>query len=272
LIPTISSAFRPALAALAVVVTTSCGSIEEKRIRELLNEKGFGSRAQGVATYENYVSGGDAVVFYLEPSLLVQPGLEQLALLTNPQQVGIDGTIHIPYVGNVPVLGLTERELQDLVTQQLQGLYDVGIPVTARIVNQGKAFYVFGEALYKGRIPMVKGDLTMLEAIATVGTTPLANIGRIHLVRPDAQNPLVVEVNFREMVLTGNTTYNIVLQDNDILFVPPTFIGLLTRFIEKLLAPLNAVVGGLFGLASAKWSYRMLTDDNITGGQGFFRF
>ena len=260
------------LTVIAAVAATACGGVEEKRIRELLNEKGFGTRAQGIATIENYVSGGDAVVFFLEPTILVQPGFEQLALLTTPQQVGIDGTIHVPYVGNVMILGLTERELDDLVGTQLQNFYRHGVPVRSRIVNLGKAFYVFGEGLRKGRMPMIKGDMTILEAIATVGTTPLANIGRIQLIRPDAQNPLVMEVNFREMILTGNTTYNVLIQDNDIIYIPPTFIGMLTRFIEKLLQPLNVVVGGMFGLASAKWSYDVLTDDDNVNNNGFFRF
>lgn len=259
------------LLAFLAIAMTACGGVEEKRIRELLVEKGFGTRAQGVATQENYVAGGDAVVFFLEPTVLVQPGMEQLALLTVPQQVGIDGTIHVPYVGNVMVLGLTERELDDLVGTQLQNFYNVAVPIRSRIVNLGKAFYVFGESLRKGRMPMVKGDMTMLEAIATVGTTPLANIGRIHLIRPDAQNPLVMEVNFREMILTGNTTYNVLIQDNDIIYIPPTLIGMITRFIEKLLQPLNVFVGGMFGLASAKWSYEVLTEDDFNNN-GSFRF
>jgi protein involved in polysaccharide export with SLBB domain len=255
---------------LALAVLCACSGVEEKRIRELLNEKGFGSRSQGVATLENYISGGDGVVFFLDPNQIVQPGYEQLALLAAPQQVGIDGTIHIPYIGNVPVLGLTERELEDLVQEQLQGLFQNQIQLTARIVNQGKAFYAFGEARRKGRLPLVKADLTFLEAISVVGTTRLANIGRIHLIRPDAQNPLDVEINLREMVLTGNTTYNIELRDNDIIYVPPTLIGLITRFIEKLLAPVAVISRALFGFSNVEFAYERLFEDNV--GPYRFRF
>ena len=252
---------RRFVAAGLMVLLGGCSGVEDKRIRELLNEKGFGTRAQGVATVENYVTGGDNVVFFLDPSQVVQPGMEQLALLLQPQAVGIDGTIHVPYVGNVPVLGLTERELEDLVTQQLQALYAQPIKLTARIDNRGKAFYSFGETLARGRLQMIKGDMTLFEALAVVGTTSLANLGRVHLVRPDAQNPLVIEVNYREMVLTGNTTYNVALQDNDIIYVPPTFFGTLTRFVQKLLEPVSAVVQALFGFATASSAYRYLTGE-----------
>ncbi len=253
------------LVAFLLLLLASCTGVEEKRIRELLNEKGFGTRAQGIATVENYVSGGDAVVFFLDPGQVIQPGMEQLAALTQAQAVGIDGTIHVPYVGNVPALGLTEPELEDLVGEQLQALYSQPIRLTARIVNQGKAFYVFGEAIAKGRLPMVKGDLTVLEAVATVGVTSLANIGRVHVIRPDAQNPLVMEINFREMVLTGNTTYNVLLQDNDIIYIPPTFFGTLTRFIQKMLEPVSAIVNAMFGFASLQSTY-----DYLVGNTEFF--
>ena len=262
---------RLALLVLACAMS-ACVPVEEKRIRELLNEKGFGTRAQGVATYENYIGGGDRIVFLVDPTLLVQPGYEQLALLTQPQLVGIDGTIHIPYVGNVPVLGLTEREVESLVQEQLQGLFTQPITLTARIALSDKAFYSFGETVRNGRIPMRKGDLTFLEAVATVKWTPLANLGRARLIRPDAQNPLVVEINLRELILTGNTTYNVLLQDNDIIYLPPTLIGVITRFIEKLLQPLNVIVNGLFGLARARTSIEVLTNDQFLGQRGFFGF
>ena len=156
------------------------------------------------------------------------------------------------------------------IATQLQGLFTSRIELTARIALSDKAFYVFGEGLRKGRLRMAKGDLTLMEAASTAGWTPLANLGRVRLIRPDAENPLVLEVNFREMVLTGNTTYNLLLQDNDIIYFPPTLIGTLTRFIEKLLQPLTVIVNGLFGLARARWSWEVLAGD--AQFNGFFGF
>jgi protein involved in polysaccharide export with SLBB domain len=91
-----------------------------------------GAAVHSAHTKPEYLTAGDSVVFFVEPTLLVQPGFEQLALLTAPQQVGIDGTIHLPYIGNLMVLGLTERELETLVVQQLQGPYKIPIRLRAR--------------------------------------------------------------------------------------------------------------------------------------------
>ena len=53
---------------------TSCSNFEEKQLRELLHEKGFGARAQGVATRENYVGGLDWVQFMLGQNDVLQAG------------------------------------------------------------------------------------------------------------------------------------------------------------------------------------------------------
>lgn len=257
--PRCQRSFLRLSAAAVAVLLVSCSGVEEKRIRQLLNEKGFGSRSQGIAPLENYVAAGDQVVFLIEPSLLLLPGYEQLALLAAPQPIGLDGTILLPYVGAVPVLGLTEAELAVLVSDQLQGFFNRPIQVTARIGGFGKAIYAFGEIGGKGRLPMVKGDMTVFEFVATVGWTPLANLGRVRVVRPDAENPLAMTINFREMVQTGNMTWNVPLYNNDIVYIPPTFFGAITRFLQKLLEPVGAVVQVVFGVARIERSYDYIT-------------
>lgn len=261
------------LAVFAALVLAACSSVEDQRIANLLHERGFGSRAQGVAPAENYVAGGDMIQFVVDPTAQLTPGAEMLTLLTVPQVTGIDGTILLPYLGTVYVLGKTERELASMVTEQLEKIFTFPIRLHARIFDRGKDIYVFGETVMRGRIDFFFSDVTLLDFVSRVGWTQLANLGRVRLVRPDAQNPLIVEVNLREMIETGYTTYNLRLQENDIIIVPPTFFGALTRFVQKLLEPLRVVVQAMFGLASVEVTYDILTNrNNIYGGFGFGRF
>lgn len=257
-------------AALSTVGLLGCTSVEDKRLAEMLHEHGFGTRAQGVATVENYVAGGDYVQFLVDPLALLTPGAEMLNLLSVVQPTGIDGTLLIPYIGPTYVLGLTEAELGALVTEQLQATFTFPVKIQARIVNNlGKSIYVFGEALAR-RVPLLKPDLTIIDLMTTIGWTRLANLGRIRVTRPDAQNPFQVEINLREMIDTGFTTYNIRLQENDFVYVPPTFFGALTRFLEKLLEPLRVVVASLFGLASVELTYDVLTNRSGIYRGGFY--
>jgi protein involved in polysaccharide export with SLBB domain len=254
---------------LCVALCTACGGYEEKRIRQLLHDKGFGTRAQGDATRENYVGGLDWVQFLLPPNASLQEGAERLAELTALQPVGIDGTIFVPYVGPVYVLGRTETELSALVRTLLRSVVTFPVDLQARIVDSRKWYYAVGEVQLKGRRPM-EPDLTLFDALITAQWTNLANLGRVYLIRPDAENPLVVDVNFREMLTTGNTTANIQLRERDIVYVPPTFLGLVARLLQRVLEPVGLAVRTMLGVAQIRSSYDVVTgerDQNL-----FFRF
>ena len=256
------SIFRTVLVLILAVGVASCTTFEDKRLRELLHDKGFGNRADGVATIENFITGGDLVQFLLDPQVLAQPGAQQLQVLLGGQPVAVDGTIFIPFMGPVDVLGMTERELTALVREQLSAVFAFPIELHARIIDSGKAVFMYGEIEGSRYVPLDRPDLTLLELIARNRPSRLANFGRIHLIRPDAENPLTVVINVREMLTSGLTTYNISLQPNDIIYVPPTFLGHVARLVEKLLEPLGVAVQTLFGIASVRSSYEILTGDS----------
>ena len=260
--------WRTLLCALLCLCAAACGSFEQKRIREAMHEKGFGTQADGDATKENYVTGGDFILFTMSPSTYLQPDFERLfELAMRPQMVSIDGTILIPYVGPVSVLGKTEAELQSLVRTMLQPVFNRELDIQVRISSIGKVFYAFGEVPFRGAKPLLP-DLTVFDAMARVGWSPLANIGRIYLIRPDAENPLVMSVNMREMITTGFMASNFRLKEHDIIYVPPTFLGLIARILERLMAPIGLAVQSLLGIARAQSAY-----DFVTGNTPYyFRF
>nr|HMQ21665.1 hypothetical protein [Planctomycetota bacterium] len=117
------------------------------------------------------------------------------------------------------------------------------------------------------------GDLTILDVFALNQILPLANIGKIRLVRPDPESPLVVSINVRDMVLYGYTTYNLNIKENDIIYVPPTFFGSISRFIERLTAPLTTLVAATFQASSIRYQYQVLRgerDLNFLGSPFLF--
>ena len=246
----------------------SCGSYEDKRIRELLHEKGFGSRANGDATRENYIGGLDAVQFLLPPEALAQPGAPRLIELTVAQPIAVDGTVFVPYIGPVYALGKTESELAALVRAQLRTVFTFEIDLQVRIVASRKVYYAIGEVRAKGARPIV-ADLTLIDAMFERGWTPLANLGRVYLIRPDAEHPLVVDVNLREMLVTGYTAANIQIRERDILYVPPTFLGIVARLFERLLQPVSLAVRTMLNAAQFNLAYDVLTGER---NQLFFRF
>ncbi|MFN6193658.1 MAG: polysaccharide biosynthesis/export family protein [Planctomycetota bacterium] len=267
--------FLRALAALALGVLASCGSYEDKRIRELMPEKGFGARAAGDAAAENYIGGRDLIQFLLPPDALQLPQFARLAELTLPQPIAIDGTIFVPYVGPVAVLGKTEAEAAALVNSQLRAAgVDADFEIQARIVQltslSSKWFYAFGEVAQKGQIP-IETDLTFFDAMTNCGWTPLANLGRVYLIKPDAEHPLVIDINVREMQTTGLMTMNLPIRERDIILVPPTFLGLLARLLQRFLEPIGLAVQTVLGIAQAQFAYDVIRGDAPNNAL-FFRF
>ena len=65
-------------------------------------------------------------------------------------------------------------------------------------------------------------------------------------------------VNYREMVMYGNMSRNILIRENDIIYIPPTWLGGVSRFIEKILQPLGSAVQAMFGIAMIQASYDLL--------------
>ncbi|MFK7742700.1 MAG: polysaccharide biosynthesis/export family protein [Planctomycetota bacterium] len=246
----------------------SCGSYEDKRIRELFNEKGFGAQASGDATRENYLGGFDTVQFLVPPEVVIQPGAERLTELSIPQPVAIDGTIFVPLIGPVHALGKTEAELAALVRAQLRTVLQFDVDLQARIQGR-KFFYAIGEVRLKGPIDMVP-DLTLIDAVFRAGWTKLANLGSVNLIRPDAEHPLVIDINVREMLTTGYTGPNFAIRERDIIYVPPTFLGIVARLFERLLQPVSLAVRTMLGAAQATFAYDVLSGESSNAL--FFRF
>lgn len=244
------------------VVLPSCSTIPNRSIQELLVKDGFGKRAQGDAQVQDYATTGAQIQFWISPRILAEPTFAELQVLVSGSQiVAVDGTIYIPGYGTMYVLGLTAERIAALVEERIQALYEnTPIPVECRILNAPKFFYIFGETTPGPR--EFVGDLTVLEVFATNPILPLANIGKIRLVRADPEDPLVISINVRDMVLYGISTYNLNIKENDIIYVPPTFFGSISRFIERLTAPLTTLVAATFQASSIRVQYRVLRGDS----------
>jgi hypothetical protein len=229
----------------------ACTSFEEMRMVQLMHESGFGTRASGDATLEEHVGGLDQIQFLFDREVLGPGSSERLIELTVAQPVGLDGTIHVPYVGPVYVLGLTEAELSALVQRQLNAVLAQPIDLQARIIISRKFFYTAGEVTQKGKI-MLTPDMTFMDAMYEARWTNFANLGHVYLIRPDAETPLVLQVNFREMVTTGLVAANFRMREHDILYVPPTLLGVFGRLLQRVTEPIGLAVRTMFGIAQVR--------------------
>jgi polysaccharide biosynthesis/export protein len=149
--------------------------------------------------------------------------------LTGKYRVDTDGTLTFPYLGRVPVSGLTLEDLQARLTTLLKAGYIKNPQVRVEVDQyKSRSVFVIGEVRTPGKVTMAGTTLTLLEALALAGS-PTANASNeVIVVHPSKRivgattgddEGERVTVNRKDLEL-GKTGQDIVLADGDIINVP----------------------------------------------------
>ena len=237
----------PLLVLLALglgALLSGCRSTQpDKRLLQYLNDSGFGNRYTGNSEEQNYVTIGDTI-------LISDAYQRELNLV---ESVDIDGTILLPEIGTVHVAGLTRSDLEAFLLQKYSPYYEqLNLEVKIQSTS-GKFFFVVGEVDVEGQRPF-PGDLTVFQAVmAAKPKTRSANMGRIRVIRADPRDPQIIYVNLSDIISRGDSTFNVLVQERDIIFVPPTVLAQLGYFLSDLLFPVTQVFSELS--RSLYWFY-----------------
>jgi protein involved in polysaccharide export with SLBB domain len=112
--------------------------------------------------------------------------------LPQEYQVASDGTVNIPYIQTLPVVGLEPRDIAAMVRQKL---IEKKILVDPTVVVQVKEYHsrtviMLGQVAKPGSFPLTPG-LTLMQAISLAGgLTAIADDDKVTLTRKEADVPL----------------------------------------------------------------------------------
>ena len=160
------------------------------------------------------------------------------------QQIRPDGKVMFEALGEIHAAGKTPKELADLMKEKIMLLYALtgDNPVDVRIVAyKSKVYYVLGQVYFRGPQEATGRD-TVLTALAKARPTTLAWVERIQVVRPSTDKnvkPKIFELNYEKMIAHGDTSKNVLLQEGDIVYVPPTVLAAIGLKLEELLSPIG---------------------------------
>ena len=154
--------------------------------------------------------------------------------------VGPDGYIQYNYLGDVPVLGMTKYEVEQLLTKLLEEYIRVPAVDIVILGYNSKAVYLIGEVNRPGKY-LMRGDVIKLrEAIIAAGLpTGTAALWRTHIVKPDLTKPRVRRVNLKRILYKGRLKDDIDLFPGEIVVVPSTVLSAVDRFLSQLLNPIT---------------------------------
>jgi len=154
-----------------------------------------------------------------------------------------DGRITLPLLGSVYVAGMTPEEASAHLATLAQEYYedaDVSVRVTS---FRSKKIFVFGEVSMAGAIPY-DGTNTVLKMMALCQPTRLSDPSKIQILRPNPDGELRkrMTINLDQIVQEGDTTLDAMLQDGDIIYVPPNPFAAVGLALQQVLLPVQPIV------------------------------
>jgi len=225
------------VAILCATFAAGCDATPDKRLLQHLNTQGFGNRYSGNAEEENWLAIGDR----MQVSDSYHP--DEISASVS---VDIDGTVLLPEIGSVQVAGRTRSEIEALLTEKYSPYYDL-LDIKVKITTGGKKFFIFGEVTAQGAKPFT-GDITIFEAVTAASPKgDSANLGRVKLIRADPRDPQILVINLSEIIDSGDSTFNVLIHERDIIYVPPTMLAQLGYFLDTLLFPIRLVITSIAG-------------------------
>lgn len=154
--------------------------------------------------------------------------------------VGPDGYIQYNYLGDIPVVGMTKHEVEQVLAKLLETYIRVPQVSVAIAAYNSKAVYVIGEVNRPGKY-LMRGDMIKLrEAIIAAGLpTRAAALWRTHVIQPDLKHPRVRKVNLKRILYKGKLRDDIDLNPGEIVVVPSTVLSAVNSFLSQLLNPIT---------------------------------
>ncbi len=218
------------------IVLSGCFSANPEDVKAFLRPD------EADVTSDTYILQPPDVVTVLSSKV---PELQRSGSLSSvglTQQIRPDGKISLESVGDIMVAGKTPRQVADMISKKLSELYRFSsdYPVDVRVTNRSKYYYILGQVDNAGA-QIYTGRETTLSAISKAVPNVRAWEEATQVIRPSLaldEKPKIFELNFKKMIEHGDMSGNVLLQEGDVIYVPPTILGSIGLTIEEIVGPL----------------------------------
>jgi polysaccharide biosynthesis/export protein len=140
----------------------------------------------------------------LQVSVWREPEISSLVV------VHADGFISLPLLNDLPVVGMSTEELQDLITQRLKPFVtEPQVTIVVRQIRSRKVYLIAQVAK--------SGSYVLAEA---GGVTPFAKTKSIYNVRKTGTREQRLRFNYKKVLATGDPSSDIALTPGDMIVVP----------------------------------------------------
>ena len=130
------------------------------------------------------------------------------------------GNIRIPYIGDLNVLGYTEKEVREKIEVELEKFLKNPEAVFVTVKLAGIKFVATGEIGAPGTINLMQNEVTIVDAIANAGEiSEMGNRQEVIVIRKSLDGVKKYKLDFTKIDIFESE--NFYIQPNDIIYVPP---------------------------------------------------
>lgn len=208
----------------------------------------------------------DAFRFTLSPTDEIAVKVWRNDDLNRSVQVDPSGNIQFPLIGEMKVSGLTILQLREKLTLQLSK-YIVDPQVDIIVSNlKNLKIHVLGEVKSPGTFEW-QANMLAWEGIAKAGGFSLdADEKNVFLVRSENGKAVVKALNLNDMLKGRNLTQDAYLRRGDLVYVLPSFIANVQRFMARFYSIINPLVTLETGIILYPSARDVLRGKESTGG------
>lgn len=229
------SIFIVFLVGFIVLPLTGCFSAKEE------NLKAFKYPNEALVTMDSYDLLPPDEITVICSSVPELAGAQVSFGVGQTQVIRPDGVISFERVGEISVAGKTPRQVAELIAQRVSSMYKLAgdNPVEVRVKNQSHFYYMVGMVQDPGA-KFFSGRETTLSALTKAVPTNLAWKDQIQVIRPSSPNEpsKVFRLDYRELVERGGMRKNVLLQEGDIIYVPPTILASIGMTVSEIVSPI----------------------------------
>jgi polysaccharide export outer membrane protein len=171
-----------------------------------------GDAAASQGMFDNYqIGAGDT----LQISVWKEQDVSVPSVVVRP-----DGRITVPLIKEVEVAGLTPRQAEKVITDQLSRfITDANVTVVVAAINS-KKIYIIGGARKEGPLPYTYG-MTVMQALSEAGgLSEYAKRKRIYILRTENGREYRLDFNYDDVVKGERMDQNILLLPADTVVIP----------------------------------------------------
>ena len=229
------SKLMPLISIVLLLIAGGCASKKEAVANDQINQWIVGRKAMELPVDYRVQS----------PDVLLIQAPRMSELKEEKVTVRPDGKISVNLLGDVFVADMTPAEISRKLRQLAMKFYEKdAAEVFVTVVEfKSKVVYVFGQVDEPGIKPFTGHD-TLLDMLGQARLNENAWPQKIVIVRPN-EDPNVhqkVTVDVKTMWQTGDVKDNFMLEEGDVIYVPPSPLAQANTTFTRLLSPLRGTL------------------------------